>query len=71
MKKKTQGTITSVIGAVILFIAVAMIFATYFLEEYTFTPVEWGTLLGIGYVFLRADDELIQRLIFRNKNNEK
>jgi len=71
MKKKTQGNLTSYIGVLILLIAVVMIFATYFLEEYTFSPVEWGTLLGIGYVFLRADDELIQRMIFRNREEKK
>ena len=65
MKAKTKGTITSIFGIIFLLIAVSMLVGElYFGCE--FTTVEMVSILGIGYVFLRADDDLIKKIIFRN-----
>ena len=65
MKAKTKGTITSIFGVIFLLISVSMLIARLYLS-YEFTNMEILTVLGIGYVFLRADDDLINKMIFRN-----
>ena len=65
MKAKTKGTITSIFGVIFLLISVSMLIARLYLS-YEFTNMEILTVLGIGYVFLRADDDLINKMIFKN-----
>ena len=65
MNKKTKGTITSIFGVVFLVISVGMIVANNFLKDYSFSWTAIVPLIGLGYVFLVADDELIKKILFK------
>ena len=70
MKTKTKGTITSIFGVVFLIIATLMIVANYFIETYSFDFGNIVFMVTLGYVFLVADDDLIQWLLLK-KNRDK
>ena len=66
--------ISSVIGAIIMLIATAMLFANAFLDNYNFTFIQILPILILGWVFLMAKDSLIEGIfmnIFKIKKNDK
>ena len=65
MNKKTKGTITSIFGVIFLLIAVGMIVANNFVKGYSFSWTAIIPMIGLGYVFLVADDELIKKILFK------
>ena len=71
MKSKTKGTITSIFGVIFLLISVGMIIGNYFIDGYTFSWISIISMVALGYVFLQADDDLIQKLILKNGRQSK
>lgn len=70
MKKKTKGTITSIFGVIFLLISTAMMVMNNFVTGYDFSWSSIISILVLGYVFLVADDKLIQRILLKRVDND-
>jgi hypothetical protein len=73
MKKRLQNKVTSIIGIIIILIALAMIFATYFIEKYEFTILQYSTVLFLGWIFMAAKNSIIEGItmgIWKPKNKQ-
>jgi uncharacterized membrane protein len=70
MGKRLQNWITTLIGAVVILVAVGL----YTMSKFTgveISTIEFVTLLILGYVFLMAKDTLLDGLFMRIFNIDK